>query len=291
MAMSTNFALLLLLSLAFWAILGLDIVNLGIGIGKGLTKLARRLLPSPVLTAATAFILLIHPAVIAIIFWLTRDGFWLLDYLLSLPLLGLAIALGLTRRWSVQASATLMALSLASPAIIFGLSLAFAGYDFTEWILELTGIFPPLLLFVSLTVYNLMSIGVRFTSVDGRILPRTARVLLYFGMLILVLTFMLFMLDERDALTKEPIQDIQSLLNNLLALGALGLGLPYLIWLVWKRRENLIGAETDFTAPPRWAWLERFPPRLWLPLSLVTACLGCCLLTGTLYWLISLGGA
>jgi hypothetical protein len=112
--------------------------------------------------------------------------------------------------------------------------------------------------------------------------------LIYFGALILVLTFMLFILNERSALTKEPILDIQALLNNLLALGALGLGLLYLIWLVWKKRENLIGAETDFTDPPRWHWLERFPSQLWLILSLVTACLACCLLTGMLYWLISL---
>lgn len=289
-SMSANFAVLLLLSLAFWAILGLDIVNLGLGIGKWFTMLARKLLPFPVMTAITAFILLTHPAVTAVIFWLTQDGFWLLDYLFSLPLLILAFVLGITKRWSAQSSAVLMTLSLASPVIIFGLSLAFAGYDITEWLLELTGIFPPLLLFVGLTVYNLMNVGVSFTSVDGRILPRTARVLLYFGTLILVITFMLFMLNERDALTKEPVDDIQAFLNNLLAMGALGLGLPYLAWLAWKKRETLTGAEADFTAPPRWRWLERFPPRLWLPLSLVAACLGCCLLAGILYWLISLRG-
>ena len=81
--------------------------------------------------------------------------------------------------------------------------MAFAGQDFAELLLKMTGIFPPLLLFVGLTTYNLFGMGVAFTGVDGRILPRRARVLLYFGTLILVVATMLFLSNERNAETNQ----------------------------------------------------------------------------------------
>lgn len=287
-AMSANFAMLFLAAMGFWAFLGLGIVDLGVGFGKAFTVLAHKLLPSPALTALTIFTLLVHPAAVAILFGITLDGFWLFDYLFSIPLILAAIFAALTKRWTPKLRAILMALNLASPAIIFGLSLAFAGYDLTEWLLNLTGIFPPLLLFIGLTIYNLMSLGVKFTSIEGQTLNRVARILIYFGLLILAITFMLFQMNEKDAITHQTALDVQTTLNNALALGALALGIPYLGWLIWKKREDLIGAEAQFSAPPRWTWLERLPARFWLPLSLILSCLACCTLSGILYWLMSL---
>ena len=83
---------------------------------------------------------------------------------------------------------------------------------------------------VGLTTFNLFGMGVTFTGVDGRILPRRARVLLYFGVLLLVVACMLFQSNEREVLTDQA-GGIQVLANSLFALSALGLGIPYLIWL------------------------------------------------------------
>jgi hypothetical protein len=164
--------------------------------------------------------------------------------------------------------------------------MAFAGQDFAELLLRMTGIFPPLLLFVGLTTYNLFGMGVAFTGVDGHILPRRARMLLYFGTLILVVATMLFLSNERKAETNQLFVDIQPMINGLLALSAFALGIPYVIWMLLKRRELLTGSEKDFSSSPRWTWLERVSGKGWFALSLILACSCSCTLTGILFWMI-----
>jgi len=285
-ALSGNFSIVLILTLIFWVVLGFSIVDLGIQIGRAFTQIGLRYLPFSAFSALIVFVLLIHPAVIALVFWLTKDGFLLLDLLFSLLFILGALVLWFARRWSAAASAVLLTLSLASPVVILGLSMAFTGQDFAELLLKMTGIFPPLLLFVGLTTYNLFGMGVAFTGVDGRVLPRRARVLLYFGTLILVVATMLFLSNERVAETSQLFVDIQLLINGLLALSALAFGIPYVIWMVWKRREALIGPEKDSLDTPRWIWLERISGQVWFALSLILACSCSCLLTGILFWLI-----
>ncbi len=191
----------------------------------------------------------------------------------------------IARRWSWSTSAVILTLSLATPVVSLGLTLAFAGQDFTALLLAMTGIFPPMLLFVGLTTYNLLDMGVTFTAVDGRTLPKRARVLLYFGMLLLVLACMLFLSNERIAGTNQSYQDVQGLINSLFALSALSLGIPYVVWMVWKRREMLTGAEQEFAGPPRLPWLGRIPAPAWITVSLALACACACVLAGILVWL------
>jgi hypothetical protein len=285
-ALSANFAILMLLTMVFWVVLGLSIIDLGIKVGGSFTRFVRKFLPFSVLSALVVFVLVIHPAVAGLVFWLTRDGFLLLDVIFSILLIPAGIVLWMTHRWSVSTRSIILSLSLAIPVVALGLSMAFAGGDFTELLLKMTGLFPPILLFVGLTTYNLLSMGVTFTSVDGRILSKRSRVLLYFGTLLLVVACMLFLSNQRIAGTSQPSMNMQSLVNNLFALSALVLGIPYLVWTVWKRRDILIGPDLDFIAPPRWSWLERLPGPAWLALSFILACVSACLLLAILIGLI-----
>jgi hypothetical protein len=285
-ALSANFGILMLLTIIFWVVLGLSIIDLGIKIGLVFTRIARKYLPVSVLNALVVFVLVIHPAVAFLVFWLSRDGFLLLDVIFSILVIPTSLALWITHRWSVPTRSIFLSLSLAIPVVVLGLSMAFTGGDFTELLLRMTGLFPPILLFVGLTTYNLLSMGVTLTSVDGRILSRRSRVLLYFGTLILVVACMLFLSNARIVSTNQPSMNIQGLINSLFALSALVLGIPYLVWIVWKRREMLIGMDMDFTSSPRWTWLDRLPGSTWLALSLVLACLSACLLIGIIYGLI-----
>jgi len=282
-ALSANFSILMLLTLVFWALLGLSIIDLGMNIGRAFTRIFRKLLPFSTFSALVVFALLIHPAAVGLIFWLTRDGFWLLDVAFSVLLIPAALVFWIARRWSISTRAIFLTLSLAAPVVNLGLTLAFAGKDFTELLLKMTGLFPPTLLFVGLTTYNLFGLGVAFTGVDGRILPKRARVLLYFGTLILVVACMLFMSNQRIVETNQLSLDFQSLVNNLFAISALFLGVPYAVWMVWKRRDFLIGAEQDFLRPPLLPWLERVPRHVWIGLSLLMACACSSLLLVILY--------
>jgi hypothetical protein len=285
-ALSANFSIVQLLTLVFWVLLGLSVIDLGITIGRGFTRFVRKRFPFSAMTALVVFILLIHPSIIALIFWLTKDGFWLLDVLFSVMLLLGALVVGIARRWSAPTAAVFLTLSLATPVVVLGISMAFAEKDFTELLLKMTGIFPPTLLFVGLTTYNLFGMGVAFTGVDGRIIPKNARVLLYFGSLLLVVACMLFISNDLIAETNQLSLDFQKLINNLFALSALFLGIPYVVWMVWKRREMLVGSENDYTSPPRWEGLGRVSGRVWIALSLVLACACSCLLVVILYSLI-----
>jgi hypothetical protein len=285
-ALSANFSILQLLTIVFWVLLGLSVINLGVSIGRGFNRIARKLLPISAFNALIVFFLLIHPAVIALIFWLTKDGFWLLDVLFSILLILAAVIVLIAHRWSAPTGSVFLVLSLATPVLVLGLSMAFAGNDFTQLLLNMTGIFPPTLLFVGLTTYNLFGMGTAFTSVDGNILPKRARILLYFGALLLVVACMLFMSNDRIVETNQLSMDIQSFINNLFALSALFIGLPYVVWMVWKRREMLIGPESDFSEPPRWGWLTRIPGKVWIAVGVVLACSGSCVLGLVLFFLI-----
>jgi hypothetical protein len=94
---------------------------------------------------------------------------------------------------------------------------------------------------------------------------------------------MLFLSNERKVETGQLFVDIQPMINGLLALSALALGIPYVIWMILKRRESLTGPE--FLGSPRWTWLERVSGKGWFALSFILACSCSCLLTGILFWL------
>ncbi|MCJ7432709.1 MAG: hypothetical protein MUO77_04400, partial [Anaerolineales bacterium] len=286
-SITANFSLILLLTLLFWVFLGLDIMNLGISIGRALTKIARRFLPFPALSALTLFILIAHPTFVLVLMVLTEGWIWLFDLALSIPLALGAVVIWFRRRWNLSTTATFLSLSLASPVASLGLSMSLSGTDMLEALLALTGIFPPLLLFVGLTTYNLLGTGITFTSVDGKIIPRDARIPLYFGTVILVITFMLLMSNERVADTGKLFIDVQGMINGLFMMGGIFLGLPYVIWLIFKRREEIIGNEDEFMSPPRWLWLERIPARAFLTLSLISACLCSTILMAILGWYVN----
>jgi hypothetical protein len=285
-SLSANFSIVLLLTLVFWVLLGLSIIDLGITIGRMFTRLFRKYLPFSTFSALVVFVLLVLPAATLLIFWLTDDGFWLLAVLISFLLILSAIILGIARRWSATSASVLLTLSLASPVLVLGLSMAFSGQDFTGLLLNMTGIFPPTLLFVGLTTYNLFGMGVAFTRVDGRILPRKARILLYFGTLLLVVACMLFTSNRRVSATNELVLDFQTMINNMFALSALVLGLPYLVWMVWKRRDMLVGPGAKMDLPPRWVALERIPRLAWMVLALVFSCACSVLLVVIIFALI-----
>jgi len=285
-SLSANFSIVLLLTLVFWVLLGLSIIDLGIRIGRMFTRLFRKYLPFSTFSALVVFVLLVLPALTLLVFWLTKDGFWLLAVLIPFLLILAAIGIWIARRWSVTTASVLLTLSLASPVVVLGLSMAFSGQDFAGLLLNMTGIFPPTLLFVGLTTYNLFGMGVSFTGVDGRILPRKARVLLYFGTLLLVVACMLFTSNERVSATNELSLDFQTLTNNLFALSALLLGLPYLVWMVWKRRELLVGPVAEMDLPPSWVGLERIPRLAWMAIALILSCTCSCLLVVILFALI-----
>lgn len=275
-ALNSAFLALSLLAVAFWVLLGVEAIGASIGLARAIGVGARRLLTEEAMRALAVFTLLARPSLAVLITYLTGDGVWMFDFLFSIPLILLTVALWATGRWTTRNAHTLLALGLASTAFTLALSLAFQGHDLTELAISATGLFPPMLLFVGLTAYNVLGWGVRYANVDGEHIPRRGRVLLYFGGVILIITFVLFSLNQRVVATGRLDETEQVLINDLFALVALLLGFPYLLWVVWKRRDELIGSEAGYAAIARPALLARVPARLWIVAGILGASLFSC---------------
>ncbi len=177
-------------------------------------------------------------------------AFFLFDVVVSLCLLVGAIGVWLIRHWTVHTTVALLAFSITSP--IASLGIAFASettQDFSELALSASGIFPPIFLFIGLTAYNLFSFGVRYTNTDGRIMPRSGRILLYFGVVTLVISMTVFYLNQTSLNTGELNTEIQESLGVFFSVGAVSLIPLYLIWFVWRRRDRLIGYDPSVVRP------------------------------------------
>ena len=181
---------------------------------------------------------------------LNDGGWWGIDLLVSLLLASWALALRIRGRLSAPAASALLALSLVLPVLTLGWSQPFREADLTTAVFAVagatTGVLPAALLFVGLAAYDVLNFGAR---ADGRVMPRGRRVLIYFGVVLLVTGFTLFFLNARVVDTGQPDESLELLIDMPFVIGILFLGLPYLAWLVWQHRERLVGSERVSSAP------------------------------------------
>ena len=191
-------------------------------------------------------ILLVHP-VLSFVLILNDGEWWAIDLLVSLLLVLWALGLRLSGRLSIPAASLLLAINLVLPLLTLGWSQPFRETDMTAAMVSVAGVaanvVPAALLFVGLATYDVLNFGERYANVDGRVMPRGGRVLKYFGAVLLVTAFVLFFLNARVVSTGQPDETLELLIDMPFFSGLVFLGLPYLAWMVLKRRERLIGGE------------------------------------------------
>lgn len=121
--------------------------------------------------------------------------------MVSLLLASWALALRIRGRLSAPAASALLALSLVLPVLTLGWSQPFREADLTTAVFAVagatTGVLPATLLFVGLAAYDVLNFGARYANADGRVMPRGGRMLIYFGVILLVTGFTLFFLNAR----------------------------------------------------------------------------------------------
>lgn len=288
--------LLFLINMPLWVAFGLAIVNLAVDVARTLVSTLRRIFPGEVLRALTVLLILIRPAGAILVIALDRldsilGGLIFADSLVTVPLLAVAmLVVALRRRWNTHNAATILALSLILPLFILGVGMAIGGEDISDILgmtLEGLGIFPPLLLFVVVMANNVLNVGAKFANKDGKYIPRSGRVTLMFGLALLVIGLTIFLVNLRDAATGQVDASFQTATNNFFGLGLVFLGLPYLLWVLWKRRDELAGKEEDLSAEPIFAWLGRVSGRVWLVLSVVAIVLLTCVVCVVGLWIIN----
>jgi hypothetical protein len=249
---------LALMSGAFWTLLGIELANIAVGLArKTLVRLRRARWESTlrrVVILALCAQLLVEGLVVAVLGISYQTLFFTINLsLATLLVVGPTAGLVLVRRWTNRAAATLLALNLALLVYSLGLFLILVvGKDFVEVALAATGLFPPILLFVFLTAYNVLNFGVVYANRESPSTPRTGRALLYLGAVILVCTYVLYMeIEGRQLSWQGPAAKAYWD-------GALYLGLPYLVWLAWKRPQRLVGHGSDTTGTQPQSVTETF---------------------------------
>lgn len=278
-ALNANFGLLMLLTVLFWATSGLTVAQASIAVGRGIVMVARWLFPGRFLRVLVLALVLVRPLLsfAAAVLAFQSDNLpfqfaTFLDILITVPLTLWMLLWVASRRWQLEQAMTLLGLSLGLPVLTVGIGLAFLGQDITDFLafsLESIGLFPPLLLFTALLIHELLTAGLSFALRDSESMPRSGRIFLVFGAALLMISFTLFNVNTRNVTTGEIHNDVQIAVNNLFAFSALFLGIPYLGWIVWRRRETLIGDESEYLAlKPLFADLDRIHWGVWLAVGL-----------------------
>ncbi len=263
--LSGIFALISFLLIPLWLASGLAVVDAAVDLGKRFINLVRKRFGDDVLKALSAFLIITRPTLALILAMndiLKAGGGELpepgpltmtvgLDFFFSLPVLIVAAILLIARRWNARNAATWLAVSIASPAFTLGLVLALGGtniYDPLEFTTEQIGLGPSLLVFAALIAHSTLSLGVRLSEKDGKLAPRSSRILLGFGLVLSVLGVTLISINQRDALTGLLNRELQTAVNLLFALSVFLFGLPYLLFILFFRRHRLIGKPEEFDA-------------------------------------------
>jgi hypothetical protein len=236
------------LSIPFWLLLGVEAVDGAATLVRNLILRLRRWLAEGRFRMVVLLVLLAHP-LISFALILNDGGWWFIDFVVALLLPLVALGLAISGRLTVGTTSMLLALSLILPVLTLGWSQPFRKEDLTTVALLVAGvsanILPAALLFVGLAAWDVLNFGVRYVNTDGRIMPRSGRILLYFGAVLLVTGFTMFYLNARVVRTGQPPGDLELLIDMPFMLGILVLGLPYLAWMVWRRSGHLIGERLD----------------------------------------------
>ncbi|MBN1953904.1 MAG: hypothetical protein JW900_02530 [Anaerolineae bacterium] len=267
-----------MLTIPLWFFFGLAVVDMAVSVARGVVTTLRRLFPGEFLGALTVCLILIRPALA--LFAIAMNGLdtrlgqvFFLDALVTvLPLTMLMIVLALLRRWNARNMSIVLALSIVIPIFILGLMMTVEGQDISDPLglaLERLGLFPPLLLFVALMVYGVLGTVSSFANKEGTIVPRSGRILLGFGFVLLIISLTLFSVNVRDVASGQLDPSFEQALDAFFGLSVFLLGLPYLAWIIWRRRDRLAGVEKELAGKePLFAWLGKASGRIWLALGI-----------------------
>ena len=258
---------LFVLTFLFWIVSALTTVDLGVNLARAVVLGLSRRLPEDIFRALSVPLLLVS-GIVWVVWTVAIWGdtnthwsrFWVgMNGLITVPLtlvLGVLL-LASMRRWTLRAAATLLALSLALPIILLPLALIFSETEGGR-------ASPHILVTVGLLVYGLLNFGAAYVNAEGFYMPRTSRVLIYLGTVILTLSMTLVFFTQCGTEGNFCPLEIQSgepsPRSVWTGLGFVFLAPVYFAWLVWKHPGRLIGDEPGASQPQPSASSESYPP-------------------------------
>lgn len=258
--------LTIILAIPFGFVLSMEVAELGVFLGRSFTSAVRQRLgdqraPWVAVPVVALPLLLLVPCFILIanIGWIRFSngplfavyGFLLWMALFSVLIAIVAAAIWLSGRWTLRSAATVQALVVALLIMLVCLAIGNTGKDLIELPLSAVAIFPPTFLFASVMAFNVLSLGARYCNRDSVRMPRQGRILAYFGLAVLVTSWVLVESNYMGVGTGKPEIDTGLVANRVISFGVLLVGFPYLLWIAWKHREHLVGESMIVSEPVR----------------------------------------
>ncbi|HRJ42861.1 MAG: hypothetical protein KJZ86_13660 [Caldilineaceae bacterium] len=240
----TSLAGVYIVGLPFWFWLGVDGAGGVLQTASGLLASLRQALGGRSDNLAPGLILLLAGAAVGLAF--VDRPLWALPVvllLLAAATLGAARLLG---RGRIGARRYLLWLIFS--AFVFTLFLDLTvqeiDTDVNSIVLGLAGL-PPAFSFGLLLLYDIFTAGSRFAGVDGRWLPRRARVLIYLGVIVLSAAFTFLALNVFDVERSAP-HDLVARNIGVVTFGGLVLGG---LGLLFVRGRSIWGNESASSSP------------------------------------------
>ncbi len=242
-----------------WVLAGLAIVRAGASLGQAVVTRLRDGLSAGGFRRLSAAVILLHPPLgLALAFPLLTYGtlfdasgtiealasvLWY-DLFLVLPLAFVSLVMMVIRRWTARGAGLMLSLRLSLFALAVGLLvLQVSDFNLSDPVyaaLERLPILPPSFFFMVSLLLTVLAFFIPFARRDSRWFPRRARLPLAFGGALLTTTVMFFFLQARQVGTGQELAS-SLIVPATFSIGANALGLPYLIYLAFRRRPALIG--------------------------------------------------
>ena len=244
----------LLLAWPLWLLSGLSLVNFSIALAQGIIKRARPAFDDASFARFAQWVLagqVLLNAVLLGVTLLFSDGRAFLPLSLALSIVCCAFMLWfqVKRQWNARRAAVLLSLTIVWFVLytIF-VGLFFAGVNLTEPVnsaVDRFRLLPPGAFFMFTLTITILGLLIPFTQHESARLPRTARILMALGIAMLFLVMMLFFLFSVNAADGSNYAT-DFVFTALFVLGAIFIGLPYLIWVLWKKQAYIIGATDEW---------------------------------------------
>jgi uncharacterized membrane protein YccF (DUF307 family) len=236
-----------LLAIPLWVRLGRDTAAAGIDLGRSSAALGRRNLPTRAFLLAAAFATMAWPVLAGLVgpaiseFDQALSGWLAVAVLVALPLCFWCVARLADGRWDVRSATLAISLNVSFAAL--SLSIASATYNTGLFERLVGGLLPPVFMFVILAAYDVVAFGAREAEREGRLIPRSGRVPVYFGALLLVIGSLALLDGETIIRPAGRTTSSISTPDGALLLGILFLGIPRYVRAVRKEPERFIAPE------------------------------------------------
>lgn len=233
------------ITIPFWILLGIDASNGVADMSKTIVNSFRQGRTLPWLEVGTLPILIGLTILLLLLFLIKIPVFY--TFLGVMPLLiGSALLLIIIRRWSYRTALIFLWLGIA--ATVYHLFLGFALYGSDLGAIVYEALLPPSFLFVTFLSLDVLTFGKRFAQQDGAIVPRSARLMMYFGVALIFAAATLFRLNIRlpDGSTDPSFSEMA---NALGFIAFLYVGPLVLLLNTWRHRQELFAGAESESAP------------------------------------------